>query len=98
MEGTFYTTALVTLVWKGQVTVNRKNPWKKFLSLLKLLHLRYVYLVREQFGEEAEMVVDVLLKEGQATASHVIVTSSLKLIEAAENGACNRSCIIIIYS
>lgn len=45
-----------------------------------------MYLVREQFGEEGEMVVDVLLKEGQATASHIIVTSCVKLLEASDNG------------
>ncbi|XP_045129166.1 DNA-directed RNA polymerase III subunit RPC3-like [Portunus trituberculatus] len=70
------------------------EEWRRGIPAYTLLHdrvllilrfPRYVYLVREQFGEEAEMVVDVLLKEGQATASHVIVTSSLKLIEAAEN-------------
>lgn len=49
------------------------------------LDFRYVYLVREQFGEEGEMVVDVILKEGQATASHIIVNSCLKLLEASEN-------------
>lgn len=42
--------------------------------------------MRELFGEEEEMVVDVLLKEGQATASNIIVTSCVKLLEAAENG------------
>ncbi|XP_042220401.1 DNA-directed RNA polymerase III subunit RPC3-like isoform X1 [Homarus americanus] len=61
--------------------------------LLILRFPRYVYLVREQFGEEGEMVVDVLLKEGQATASHIIVTSCVKLLEASDNddggGGCN---------
>ncbi|XP_076032891.1 RNA polymerase III subunit C isoform X2 [Oratosquilla oratoria] len=47
---------------------------------------RYVYLVRERHCEEGEMIVDVLMKEGQATASHIIITSCLKMIEHGEEG------------
>lgn len=53
--------------------------------LLILRFPRYVYLVREKFGEESEMVVDVLSKEGQSTASHIIVTAAMKLYEASDD-------------
>lgn len=56
-----------------------------------------MYLVREQFGEEGEMVVDVILKEGQATASHIIVNSCLKLLEASENAGIKKVLSIYIF-
>ncbi|XP_066985988.1 DNA-directed RNA polymerase III subunit RPC3 isoform X1 [Macrobrachium rosenbergii] len=55
--------------------------------LLILRFPRYVYLVREKFGEESEMVIDVLSKEGQSTASQIIITSAIKLYEANEDNA-----------
>ncbi|XP_042859941.1 DNA-directed RNA polymerase III subunit RPC3-like [Penaeus japonicus] len=81
--------ALAVLVQHNLVTWEEWRPQTPGYTLLHdriLLILRfprYVYLVREQFGEEGEMVVDVLLKEGQATASSIIITSCTKLYEAA---------------
>ncbi|XP_050699805.1 DNA-directed RNA polymerase III subunit RPC3-like [Eriocheir sinensis] len=83
--------ALAVLIQHNLVTWEEWRPRVPAYTLLYervLLILRfprYVYLVREQFGEEAEMALDVVLKEGQAAASHIIVTSALKLMEAAEN-------------
>ncbi|XP_071528802.1 DNA-directed RNA polymerase III subunit RPC3 [Panulirus ornatus] len=83
--------AIAVLVKHNLVTW---EEWRPGIPCYTLLHdrvllilrfPRYVYLVREQFGEEGEMVVDVLLKEGQATASHIIVTSCVKLLEASDS-------------
>ncbi|XP_037793487.1 LOW QUALITY PROTEIN: DNA-directed RNA polymerase III subunit RPC3-like [Penaeus monodon] len=84
--------ALAVLVQHNLVTWEEWRPQIPGYTLLHdriLLILRfprYVYLVREQYGEEGEMVVDVLLKEGQATASSIIITSCIKLYEAATDG------------
>lgn len=43
------------------------------------------------------MVVDVILKEGQATASHIIVNSCIKLLEASENaGKIKITCLYFV--
>ncbi|KAK4327804.1 hypothetical protein Pmani_001729 [Petrolisthes manimaculis] len=83
--------ALAVLIQHNLVLVEEWRPNIPSYNLLYdrvfliLRFPRYVFLVREQFGEEGEMVVDVILKEGQATASHIIVTSCVKLLEASEN-------------
>lgn len=83
--------AIAVLVQHNLVTW---EEWRPGIPCYTLLHdrillilrfPRYVFLVREKFGEEEEMVVDVLLKEGQATASHIIITSCVKLLEASDN-------------
>ena len=55
-----------------------------------------MYHIREKFGEESEMVIDVLSKEGQSTASDIIVTSAVKLYETAEDNAPKGNYYILI--
>ncbi|KAL7641438.1 UNVERIFIED_CONTAM: hypothetical protein RMT77_008578 [Armadillidium vulgare] len=52
--------------------------------LLFLRFPKYILLIRNLYGEEAEMVVDILLKEGQATVSQIIIDSALKLLDATD--------------
>ncbi|KAK7078644.1 DNA-directed RNA polymerase III subunit RPC3 [Halocaridina rubra] len=84
--------ALAVLIKHNLVTW---DEWKPGIPCYTLLHdrvllilryPRYVYHVREKFGEQSEMIIDVISKEGQATASHVIVTSSLKMYDANTDG------------
>lgn len=87
--------ALAVLIQHNLVTY---NEWHTNIPAYTLEHERillmvrfprYVYMVRERFGEESELLVDMLLKEGQSSASHIIVHSCLKLHEAPGDGGGN---------
>ena len=48
---------------------------------------RYLLLMKTQYGDEAEMLVEEILRQGQDTASSVIIRAATRLKETLKGNA-----------
>lgn len=48
------------------------------------LHHRYLYMMKRMFGHAEELLLEILLNQGQDSASSVIFQAAVRLKEACE--------------
>ena len=51
---------------------------------MMIFPIRYLYMIKLLYGDEEEMLLEVLLNQGQGSASNVVFQAALRLKEARE--------------